>query len=150
LPAGHESQALPLLVFFHGTGGKGSLAILRLQALAERERFIVLAPDSASVAGVWIVGQRPGETTQDSRHVMACLREVLAAPGAHIDVAHVLAAGFSVGANGAYLATHEAVLTSSTAALRQVELRVFRADHTLQDEELSGLIAWWLGARAVH
>jgi hypothetical protein len=41
LPRGHESRALPLLVFFHGTGGKGSLAILRLQALAEHERFIV-------------------------------------------------------------------------------------------------------------
>jgi poly(3-hydroxybutyrate) depolymerase len=26
LPRGRESRALPLLVFFHGTGGKGSLA----------------------------------------------------------------------------------------------------------------------------
>jgi hypothetical protein len=30
----------------------------------------------------------------------------------------------------------------------KVELRVFRADHTLQDEELSGLVAWWLGSHA--
>jgi len=27
----------------------------------------------------------------------------------------------------------------------KVELRVFQADHTLQDEELTGLVAWWLG-----
>ena len=30
----------------------------------------------------------------------------------------------------------------------KVALRVFRADHTLQDEELTGLIAWWLGRGA--
>jgi hypothetical protein len=29
LPEHYESRTLPLLVFFHGTGGKGSLAILR-------------------------------------------------------------------------------------------------------------------------
>src|SRR5262245_15880243 len=51
LPRDHESRALPLLVFFHGTGGKGSLVILRLHAQAEREGFIALAPDSVSVAG---------------------------------------------------------------------------------------------------
>jgi hypothetical protein len=30
----------------------------------------------------------------------------------------------------------------------KVEVRVFRADHTLQDEELSGLATWWLGHRS--
>jgi len=192
LPRGYESRALPLLVFFHGTGGKGSLAILRLQALAEQEGFIVLAPDSVSVSGVWMVGQRPGETTADHGHVMACVREVLAVPGVRVDPGRALAAGFSVGGSGAaYLATHEAVFTalavlhghvalgamgprrprtwlsvgdrdrvrtveymkSVAAHLEQegfpkVELRVFRADHTLQDEELAGLVAWWLGRPA--
>lgn len=192
LPRGHESRALPLLVFFHGTGGKGSLAILRLQALAEQEGFIVLAPDSVSVSGVWMVGPHPGETTADYRHVMACVREVLAAAGVRVDPGRVLAAGFSVGGSGAaYLATHEAVFTalavlhghvvpgamgprrpqtwvsagerdrvrtveymrSVAEHLRQegfprVELRVFRADHTLQEEELAALVAWWLGRPA--
>jgi poly(3-hydroxybutyrate) depolymerase len=191
LPRGHESRPLPLLVFFHGTGGKGSLAILRLQALAEQEGFIVLAPDSASVSGVWMVGQRPGETTEDHRHVMVCVREVLMAPGVHIDLTRVLAAGFSVGGNAAaHMATYEAIFTdlailhghvaSQTIGPRRprtwmstgdrdrvgtveymksvadhlgqqgfpkVELRVFRADHTLQDEELAGLVAWWLSGR---
>jgi len=189
LPKGHESRALPLLVFFHGTGGKGSLAILRLQALAEQEGFIVLAPDSVSVAGVWLIGQHPGETTADHRHVMACVRELLAAPGVHVDPGRVLAAGFSVGGSGAAsLATHEAVFTAlavlhghvvpgamgsrrprtwlsagdrdrvrTVAYMRSVaehlgqegfsgvELRVFRVDHTLQEEELAALIDWWLG-----
>ena len=191
LPSGHESQALPLLVFLHGTGGKGSLAILRLRAFAEKERLIILAPDSVSIAGVWTVGQRPGDTTEDGNHVMACVREVMAAPGVKIDLARVLAAGFSVGGNAAaYLATREAIFTdvailhghvvSGTIGPRRprawvsagdrdrvrtveymrsvvdylgqqdfpkVELRVFHADHTLQDEELAGLVAWWLGLR---
>ena len=191
LPQSHESRALPLLIFFHGTGGKGSLAILRLHPLAEQEGFIALAPDSVSVAGVWMVGRRPGEITEDRRHVMACVREILATPGVRIDVAHVLAAGFSVGGSGAaYLATHEALFTDlavlhghvvpealgsrrprtwvsagdrdrvrTTESMRgvaeylsqqgfpKVALRVFRADHTLPDEELSGLVAWWLGRK---
>ena len=189
LPRGHESRALPLFIFFHGTGGKGSLAILRLQPLAEQEGFIALAPDSVSVAGVWTVGRRSGEITEDRRHVMACVREILAAPGVRIDVAHVLAAGFSVGGSGAaYLATHEALFTDlavlhghiASEALgprrprtwvsagdrdrvrtpgymrsvaEQLErqgfahatLRLFPADHTLQNEELNDLVAWWLG-----
>jgi len=189
LPRAHESRALPLLIFFHGTGSKGSLAILRLRPLAEQERFIALAPDSVSVAGVWKVGQRPGEITGDHRHVMACVREVLAAPGVRVDLAHVLAAGFSVGSSGAaYVATHEAIFTDlavlhghvvpgalgprrprtwvstgdrdrvrtaeymrsvaehlNQQGFPKVALRVFRADHTLPDEEFNGLIAWWLG-----
>ena len=188
LPQGYESRALPLLVFFHGTGSKGSLAIRRLGALAEKEGFIALAPDSVSVAGVWIVGQRPGETTEDRRHVMACVREILTIPGVHIDLARVLAAGFSVGGNAAaYLATHEAIFTdiavlhghvaSGTMGSRrpriwlsagerdrvrtaesvravadqlrqqsfpELTLRLFPSDHTLQDDELTTLVGWWL------
>src|SRR5262245_41121213 len=192
IPRDHGSRALPLLVFLHGTGGKGSLAILRLRALAEREGFSALAPDSVSVAGVWMGGQRPGETTEDRRHVMACVREILEVPGVRIDRAHVLAAGFSLAGNAAaYLATHEAMFTDlavlhghialDTIGARRprawvaagdrdqvvtvehmvvlaeqlgqrgfpnVALRVFQADHTLKDEELTALIAWWLGRRA--
>ncbi len=113
LPRDYESRALPLMVGFHGTGGKGSLMILRLQALAEREGFIALAPDSANVSGVWVVGQRPDDLTEDYRHVMDCVREVLRAPGVRIDPAHVLAAGFSVGGSVApYMASHENLFTA--------------------------------------
>src|SRR5262249_51785556 len=99
LPAGHESRTLPVLVFFHGAGGKGSLAILRLRSHAEQKGFVVLAPDSVSVAGVWTIGQWPGDMTGDRNHVMTCVREILAAPGVKIDLGRVLAAGFSVGGN---------------------------------------------------
>src|SRR5262249_17789496 len=120
LPSGYESRPLPLMVSFHGTGGKGSQMILRLRALAEREGFMVLAPDSVSVAGVWSVGQGPEDLTEDYRHVMgrvravlAGVREVLRVPGARIDAAHVLAAGFSVGENVApYIATRESLFTA--------------------------------------
>lgn len=192
LPRDHESRELPLLVFLHGTGGKGSLAILRLRALAEREGFIVLAPDSVSVSGVWRFGERSGETAADHHHVMACVREVLAAPGVRVDPGRVLAAGFSVGGSGAaYLATREAVFTSLAVLHGHVDpgavgprrprawlsagdrdrvrtvghvrsvaerlrqegfpeagLHVFRVDHSLPDEELAALVAWWLGRPA--
>src|SRR5262249_61510273 len=93
LPTGDGSRALPLAVFLRGTGGKGSLVALRLRALAERERFIVLAPDSVSVAGVWAVGRQPNDLTEDYRHVMDCVREVQALPGVRVDPANVLIAG---------------------------------------------------------
>jgi poly(3-hydroxybutyrate) depolymerase len=189
LPRDYETRALPLMVGFHGTAGKGSLMVLRLQALAEREGFIVLAPDSVSVPGVWVVGQRPDEVTEDYRHVMDCVREVLQVPGVRVDRAHVLAAGFSVGGSVApYIASHEdlfnafAVLhghvtpgamgprrprgwvsagdrdrvrtveymKSVADHLRRhegftdVEQRVFHVDHSLGDEELAALVAWWL------
>ena len=189
LPNGYESRPLPLMVSFHGTGGKGSLMILRLQALAEREGFMVLAPDSVSVAGVWSVGQQPEDMTEDYRHVMDCVREVLRVPGVRIDAARVLAAGFSVGGNVApYIATRESLFTAfavlhghvmpgalgrlrprvwlstgdrdrvrtveymrsvaghlTAEGFPSVELRVFKVDHSLGDDELAALVAWWLG-----
>ena len=82
----YESRSLPLMVGFHGTGGKGSLMILRLQALAEREGFTVLAPDPVSISGVWsVTPQRPDGVAEDYRHVMACVREVLQVPGVRMD-----------------------------------------------------------------
>jgi predicted esterase len=185
LPSDYESRSLPLMVSFHGTGGKGSLMILRLQALAEREGFIVLAPDSVSVAGVWSVAQRPDDVTEDYRHVMDSVHEVLRVPGVRVDPARVLAAGFSVGGNVApYIATRESLFTAfavlhghvvpgawgrlhprvwlstgdrdreymrsvadhlTAEGFPSVELRVFKVDHSLGDDELAALVAWWLG-----
>src|SRR5262245_12673022 len=122
------------------------------------------------------------------------VREVVTIPAVHIDPAHVLAAGFSVGSSGAaYLATHEAMFTDlalfhghvvpgaigsqrprawvsagdrdrvrtvgymrsvadhlAQQVFPEVALHIFRADHTLQDEELVGLIVWWLGHGSDH
>ena len=157
--------------------------------MAERERFIALAPDSVSVAGVWSVGQRSDEKTEDYRHPMECVREVMRAPGVRVDPARVLAVGFSVGASVTpYVATHESQFTAfavlpghitpgsfgtlrprawvsagdqdrvrtvdymrsvadhlTRAGFPAVDLRVFKADHRLGDDELMALIAWWIG-----
>jgi poly(3-hydroxybutyrate) depolymerase len=108
LPPHYESGALPLVVVLHGTGGKGSVMILHLRALAERERFIAVAPDSVSVAGTWLIAQASQGVTEDYRHVVGSVREVLALPDVHVDPAHVLIAGFSVGGGAAaYIASHE-------------------------------------------
>jgi len=189
LPSNYESEALPLLVILHGTNGKGSFMVLRLRGFADRERFIVVAPDSVNPAGVWAVGQRPDEVTEDYRHVMGCLREVMAGPGVRVDPAHVLIAGYSVGGSVApYLASHEDAFTAFAVLhghvvpagigarrvrgwfsagdrdrrrtveqvrvaaehiarreqFAEIETRVFASDHTLGDEELSALVAWWL------
>lgn len=189
LPGDDRGQSRPLLVFLHGTGGKGSAVVGRLRALADREGFIVAAPDSVSVAGVWLVEQRGREATEDHRHVMDCAREVLALPGVRVDRARVLIAGFSVGGGAApYIATHEDLFTAfavlhghvaragmgprrvrgwlSTGDRDRVrtvahvkseadqlgrdgfaglETRVFPVDHTLGEDELGALVAWWLG-----
>ena len=113
LPRDHESRPFPLLVILHGTGGKGSLVILRLSELAEREGFMAVAPDSVNVAGVWVIGQRPDGVTEDHRHVMSCVREVLALPGVRVDGARVLIAGFSAAGSAApFIASHEDLFTA--------------------------------------
>src|SRR5262245_37442000 len=191
LPSNYDARGLPLMVAFHGTGGTGSLMVRRLQTIAEREGFIALAPDSVSVAGVWSFGQRSDEVTEDYRHVMECVREVMRAPGVRVDPARVLAVGFSVGGSVApYIATrdsqftafavlHGHIMPASFGPLRPrasvsagdqdrvrtadymrsvadyltragfpvVDLRVFKSDHRLGDDELTALVAWWLGKR---
>ena len=187
LPLHDESRALPLLVFLHGTGGKGSTSLMRLREIANQEPFIAVAPDSVSVAGAWLVGSRA--STEDHRHVMESVREVLALPGVRVDRARVLIAGFSIGgAAAASLASHEDVFCAfailhghvmvedlgprrvrgwlstgdrdrlrSVAQIRSladvltrqkgfpaIETRTFRTDHTLGEEELTSLVAWWL------
>jgi poly(3-hydroxybutyrate) depolymerase len=113
LPQNYESETLPLLVILHGTNGKGSFMVWRLRGFADRDRFIIAAPDSVSPAGVWGVGQRPDEVTEDYRHVMRCLHEVRALPRVRVDPAYVLIAGYSVGGSVApYLASHEDVFTA--------------------------------------
>lgn len=113
LPAAYASRPLPLLVILHGTGGNGSAMILRWRTLAERDGFIAVAPDSVSVAGVWLVEQRSGGATEDHRHVVECVREVLALPDVRVDRSRVLIAGFSVGGAAAlHIASHEDVFTA--------------------------------------
>ena len=189
IPQASASEALPLLVFLHGSGGKGSTALLKLRDLAERERFIAIAPDSVSVAGTWLVDPRADGVTEDYRHVMDCVREVFALPDVRADRRQVVIAGFSVGSGAAaHLASHEEAFTAfavlhghvstdilgprrprgwlstgdqdrlRTAAsmkalgdelrmrdrFAELETRVFRGGHSLGEDELAALVAWWL------
>ena len=117
VPRGADAGPLPLLVLLHGRGGKGADEILHVTDLAEREKFIVVAPDSTSVAAGWLVGPGPGGTAEDLRHVVACVHEVLGLPGAQVDRARVLAAGFSSGARAAGVVATREDLFAAFAAL---------------------------------
>jgi len=113
LPSDYASRPLPLLVVLHGTGGKGSTMLLRWRALAERSGFIVIAPDSVSVAGVWLVEQHAGGRTEDHRHVVESTREVLALPNVRVDPTRVLISGFSAGGGAAFhIASYEGIFTA--------------------------------------
>jgi poly(3-hydroxybutyrate) depolymerase len=107
---------VPLLVFFHGTGGVGADGIAAFRSLADQDGFAILAPDSrVSPSGelTWQVGDHPGDVTDDRRHVMSCLQEMLVGEHLAIDPAHVLAVGHSGGGSSApYLATNEEPFTA--------------------------------------
>jgi predicted esterase len=66
-----------------------------------------------SVAGVWLVDSRSQGATEDHRHVMSCLREVLAQRNVRVDSRQVLVAGFSVGGAAAgIIASREEAFTA--------------------------------------
>jgi poly(3-hydroxybutyrate) depolymerase len=113
LPRGYEARSLPLLVMLHGSRGKGSVVALRLIDLAEREGFIIVAPDSVSAAGAWLIGTGPHDSAEDHRHILGSVREVLALPAVRVDRQQVLVAGFSVaGGVAADIATREELFTA--------------------------------------
>ena len=65
------------------------------------------------ICAVLPIAQRPGEVTEDYRHVMGCVREVLGLPDIRVDREPLLIAGFSVGGSVApYIATHDDPFTA--------------------------------------
>jgi phospholipase/carboxylesterase len=104
LPALVEGRPLPLLVALHGTGGNGAQMVALFRESAEREPFIVVAPDSmVSPEGqaTWRVGDHPGDFTEDFDHVRQSVDEVLHLPGVVVDMTRVLVAGHSGGGSTA-------------------------------------------------
>ena len=111
LPSGYNGRPLPLLVAIHGTNlGSGEAMVRFFREAAEREKFIVVAPDSRLAPDgkdSWEVGDHAGEITPDLLHVRACVAELLAMPGVRLDPTHVLIAGHSGGGSTApYVATN--------------------------------------------
>jgi phospholipase/carboxylesterase len=111
LPSGYEGRPLPLLVAIHGTGSNGLAMVNVFREAAEREKIVLVAPDSRTHPDgkdSWEVGDHAGDVTPDYLHVKACVAELLAMPGVRIDPARVLIAGHSGGGSTApYVATNE-------------------------------------------
>ena len=116
LPSGYNGRPLPLLVAIHGTNGSGEAMVRFFREAAEREKFMVVAPDSRlrpDGKDSWEVGDHAGEITPDLLHVRACVAELLAMPGVRLDPTHVLIAGHSGGGSTApYVATNEEPYTA--------------------------------------
>jgi predicted esterase len=116
LSAAARAAPLPLFVFLHGTGGNGDGGVQAFRALADERGFAILAPESRVAPDgqiTWEVGDAPGDITDDRRHVMACLAELLATEHLTLDPLHVLVAGHSGGASSApYVATNEEPFTA--------------------------------------
>jgi phospholipase/carboxylesterase len=111
LPSGYRDRALPLVVVFHGSGGDGRRFARSLAPIAEERSFIIVAPDSGIAGGGpnWSVADRPGELTDDFRHVERCLVEAFGRPFVRVDPARMVALGYSGGgSSAAYLATADA------------------------------------------
>ncbi len=111
LPTGYNTQCLPVMVAFHGTGGDGNEILNFFDEYAEEYGFIIVAPDSRmSPSGeyIWEVGTIEGEITEDYTHTLNTLEEVLAKSNVYEDANHMLTAGFSAGGSyTAYLATND-------------------------------------------
>jgi predicted esterase len=98
------------LVALHGTGGDGRAILDAFRSLADERGFAIVGPDSRKTPNgtfSWEVGDKPGEVTDDYRHVVACMNEALGQIGADADRSRILIAGHSGGASSApYIATN--------------------------------------------
>jgi predicted esterase len=88
-----------------------------LHEIAEREKIIVVAPDSNAAPDgtyTWQVADRQSDPiTDDLTHAQRCVQEVLALPDVEIDRTHVLVMGHSGGGSFApYLASHDELYTA--------------------------------------
>ncbi|MDP9389071.1 MAG: hypothetical protein M3Q48_14430, partial [Actinomycetota bacterium] len=94
LPAGLDPAVpAPLVVMFHGAGGNARQSIDIVRATADRNGFVVLAPDSR--AATWDVIH--GGWGPDVDYVDRALRRVFERVA--VDAEQVVAAGFSDGAS---------------------------------------------------
>ncbi|MBI4254273.1 MAG: alpha/beta fold hydrolase, partial [Candidatus Rokubacteria bacterium] len=115
-PRARERGPLPVVVAFHGGGGNaaGFKAYAGLDALADREGFVVVYPDGSGRLGrrllTWNAGTCCGaaaaQNVDDVGFVLALLRDL--ARDLPLDPARVYATGHSNGAMMAYRLAIEA------------------------------------------
>lgn len=112
VPSGDVLSPMPLLLAFHGSGQPSDNMAQSLVSFAEREHFVIVAPQSGHAPGytiTWSVGDHPGDISEDWAHVSTVLAEVESKLGAKLSRDGWLALGFSGGASSApYRATNDA------------------------------------------
>jgi phospholipase/carboxylesterase len=91
--AASASKRLPLVVLLHGAGGSGQRVIRFMQSRAERDGFLLLAPDSRG--GTWDAIR--GDFGPDVDFLNSALQRVFAQCA--VDKSRLVLAGFSDGAS---------------------------------------------------
>jgi poly(3-hydroxybutyrate) depolymerase len=116
LPHGYAESPRPVLVAIHGSGGSGASMVSLFREAAEKNQFIIVAPDSRIApngVATWEVPSQPGEKVEDDDHIRHCVEEVLAHPGVRADTKHTLIAGHSGGGSTApYMASADDFYTA--------------------------------------
>jgi predicted esterase len=94
LPPGlNPATPAPLVVMFHGAGSNGQQVLDLVRPVADRYRFVVLAPDSRGATWDGVVG----DWGADVEHLDRALRHVFERVA--VDARRIVAAGFSDGAS---------------------------------------------------
>ncbi|MET0383418.1 MAG: PHB depolymerase family esterase, partial [Burkholderiaceae bacterium] len=106
-PGAVADGPLPLMVMLHGCGqdGKGFAASTRMNAMAARERFLVLYPEQERLAnahGCWNWFEtRSGRAQGEAASILAAIDQVCSLYGA--DGSRIVICGLSAGASMAAL-----------------------------------------------
>lgn len=116
LPKGWENKALPVLVMLHGSRQSGNTEIRAYMGLADKYKFIIIAPSSHK-SKYWFAPQRSSSRlTSDIWHSIACYEYVQKLSKVKFDEKKILIGGFSRGGHAAVsLATRITFATHAMA-----------------------------------
>ncbi len=95
LPKNYRLKSVPVMLLFHGSSASGKAIANAFHLLAQKNGFVIIAPDSVDVAG-WQISRDLNTASLDQQHIAACLAELAALP--NISISKFLVAGHSAGA----------------------------------------------------
>lgn len=105
---------MPVLIMLHGLGSNGSYVVEAYRGLADKYKFIIIAPDSHSPLDWYIPDTAQKPFTEDWYHIIACYQYVRGRPRVRFDYNHISLGGNSRGGYGAVaLATRTTFATHS-------------------------------------
>lgn len=114
LPKGYKGKSLPLMVALHGSGGSGRDMIGAFMALADKHRFVIVAPDSHDTRG-WLAAASTTERwTYDMIHIRDCYKWAIKAYGLKPRKGKITMTGFSA---GGFLAGQFATLPTKSSVV---------------------------------